>query len=110
VLRTEVGNRLIMLGGVVAAELPRPRAGWRRWVAVYPSPSGIVERGQAARTFHIKLFDLPSTKHDTCFFDGDMANLEWGRAGSIEELEAELTNRGIDPALLDAPWKVGYPG
>jgi hypothetical protein len=29
---------------------------------------------------------------------------------SVVRMEVELAGRGIDPALLDTPWRAGYPG
>lgn len=103
-MKTEIRNRLTMLNGMVAAELPCPDPHWRRWVAIYPLRDG--------GGYRIKLFDLPEQKSDpdADWFDGDTRNLEFVRVETVEAVEAALAERDIDSALLDVPWRVKYPG
>lgn len=112
-MRTEIKNRIEMLGKGVAAELPASRPERRRWVSVLPVPErhpsdpAPPPRGR----FRVTTFEIDADKigDDYTPYDDDLKDqqVRWG--DSLEEVEAVLRELAVDSELLTEPWKCDYP-
>lgn len=111
-LRPEIRNRLVMLGALIAAELPAHSDGNRRWIGVWvvPPRHPLDPKPPAPGAFRVRQFEVPATllSDDYSPYDGDFVDVvdEW--ADSIGDVE-ELIGRYVDPSQMDVPWKCDFP-
>lgn len=97
-------NRLEMLRGVVACEVPATRQGCRAFAAIFP-PSGESDDSQ----WTARKIEIPEGLVDQYFGDSDITESRVIRTASLEEAENTLVSWGVDTSQLDAPWNCDFP-
>jgi hypothetical protein len=112
-MRTEVRNRIEMLGKDAAAELPASQPGKRRWVSVlavpdrHPNDPAPPPPGR----YRVTMFEIDAGKLDDDYspYDQDLEDKQVRWADSIDAVEAVLSELEVDSGLLTEPWKCEYP-
>lgn len=97
-------NAFEMTHREAACEIPATLPNHRSFVAVYPP---LLEKG--VTHWRVRRFELPIDLVDEYPAEDDLANSVFLSLESLGEVEAVLTGWGVDPAVLDAPWKCDYP-
>jgi hypothetical protein len=59
--------------------------------------------------WHVRKFEIPWELVDKNISEDDMADSEFVRLSTIQEVEELLEKWNVDPARLDAPWRSDYP-
>jgi hypothetical protein len=85
-------------------EIKATRPGHRAFVAVYPP---LPEKN--VYQWRIKKFEIPEELVSKSPYDGDLVDLQFVHAETLEEIEQILVSWKIDSSQFDAAWKSDYP-
>lgn len=97
-------NAFEMTRRTAVCEITATRAGHRAFVGVYPP---LLEKN--IRQWRIKKFEIPQDLVNGNPYDGDLVDLEFVSADSVEDVEGTLASWDVDSSQFDAPWKTDYP-
>ena len=95
-------NAFEMTRREAACEIPAKRKGYRAFVHIYPPLPSIAD-------WRVKRFELPEGLVSGSPYDGDLTDLQFVRAQTLEGVEDILRSWGIASSLFDAPWKCDSP-
>lgn len=97
-------NAFEMTHRYATCEIKATRPSHRAFVAVYPPlPEKNIQQ------WRIKKFEIPEELVPKNPYDGDLVDLQFVRADTLEEVERVLASWKVDSSLFDAPWKSDYP-
>jgi hypothetical protein len=100
-MRTEVKNRVLMLGQEITAEVKASAPGRRAWMSIRPAEEGNV---MLVEFEHDARLDT-----DGWFAPEDVLDRRRTDFASLDEVIEALERRGIVTDSFDAPWKMDYP-
>lgn len=87
-----------------ACEIDAVRADYRAFVGVYPP-----DPKNGVNYWHVRKFEIPWELVDKNISEDDMADSEFVRLSTIQEVEELPEKWNVDSARLDAPWRSDYP-
>jgi hypothetical protein len=99
-MRTEIRNRVEMLGEEVVAEVPTTAA-LRRWLMLRPNDQGGI--------MLVEFEHDASLDTDEYFAPEDIQNRTRSDFESLDAALDQLRARGVDTDAFVAPWKTDYP-
>lgn len=114
-IRQNAWNRIDMLGELIAAEAPASAPHLRRWVGIYSASNRemILSRIPSSLPYKYNVYEFELLKDKLSEYEGDedliITSSSRHYINSIPELDALLSELGVDPKLFDAPWHVDYP-
>lgn len=102
-----------MLRADIAAELESSRSGMRRFIRVcwVPERHPLDESPGPAGQVGVRVFEIAEDLLNGSYqpFDGDFEVVVHEYAESVDDAEAVVASLGVDPSILDAPWKCAIP-
>ncbi|MDT0571073.1 hypothetical protein RM704_27030 [Streptomyces sp. DSM 3412] len=101
-MRTEVANRLTMTKSLVSARREPESQDRYAWVWVFPLQDG---------TFRVSTVEIPKNlvDEDICFAEEDIERVQVAVVATLEAVDSAVSDLGVDPNSLDAPWKNDFP-
>jgi hypothetical protein len=100
-VRTEVKNRITMLGKDVVAEVASPHSTHRRWISVSPI-DGQIQVVEVEVPVGVDPVEYPKTDKDRLVVNRETFDC---LSDALNAMDA----RGIDTDTFDAPWKSENP-